>query len=257
MRCARCETFSSLLDPLLSLASAFRFEEERSTVESLLQLVRVVGVSSTSESVTSRCSADLFREGQECCDIKRFSAGADPGPGSDAAGVTLITARPLGHSEIRMMNKPPAQELRMKMRSALNLLSLVCLCAAQKKWTQDTSELDHRDKPNSKSCSNLTQVLDNWKYAIMYQVKDMLVNDHASILPEYVRIQPLSDAVGDLYKQFNTLKDNLAKLTNKFDKSMDLCFEISKTGSCRHALCLAVEMFIQLTVKVQACSLNH
>ncbi|XP_051573103.1 uncharacterized protein si:dkey-282h22.5 [Myxocyprinus asiaticus] len=106
----------------------------------------------------------------------------------------------------------------MKTRSALNLLSLVCLCAAQKKWKQDMSELDHREKPTGKSCSNLTQVLDNWKYAIMYQVKDMLVNDHASVLPEYVRIQSLSDAVGDLYKQFDTLKENLGKLTNKFDK---------------------------------------
>uniref|UniRef100_A0A673N2W4 Si:dkey-282h22.5 n=1 Tax=Sinocyclocheilus rhinocerous TaxID=307959 RepID=A0A673N2W4_9TELE len=114
----------------------------------------------------------------------------------------------------------------MRMRSALNLLSLVCLCAAQKKWTQDTSEWDNRDKPNSRSCSNLTQVLDNWKYAIMYKVKDMLVNDHASILPEYVRIQPLSDAVGDLYKQFNALKENLAKLTNKFDKVESFVDEI-------------------------------
>ncbi|KAI2665934.1 DNA polymerase IV [Labeo rohita] len=131
----------------------------------------------------------------------------------------------------------------MKVRSALNLLSLVCLCAAQKKLTQDPSEWDQRvelrfnfvgsqpdtelkEKPNSKSCSNLTQVLDNWKYAIMYQVKDMLVNDHASILPEYVRIKPLSDAVGDLYKQFNTLKDNLVKLTNKFDKVESFVDEI-------------------------------
>lgn len=35
---------------------------------------------------------------------------------------------------------------RMRMKSALNLLSLVCLCAAQKKWTQDTSEWDGRGK---------------------------------------------------------------------------------------------------------------
>uniref|UniRef100_A0A672S502 Si:dkey-282h22.5 n=1 Tax=Sinocyclocheilus grahami TaxID=75366 RepID=A0A672S502_SINGR len=116
--------------------------------------------------------------------------------------------------------------MRMRMRSALNLLSLVCLCAAEKKWTQDMSEWDNRDKPNSRSCSNLTQVLDNWKYAIMYQVKDMLVNDHASILPEYVRIQPLSDAVGDFYKQFNALKENLAELTNKFDKVESFVDEI-------------------------------
>ncbi|KAI4900540.1 hypothetical protein NFI96_026726 [Prochilodus magdalenae] len=104
----------------------------------------------------------------------------------------------------------------MRMRRALALLWLVSLCAAQKKWTQETLEL--RDKTNGKSCSNMTQVLDNWKYAIMHQVKDLLVNDHASVLPEYVRIKPLSDALGDLYNQFNTLKENLAKLTSKFDK---------------------------------------
>lgn len=33
----------------------------------------------------------------------------------------------------------------------------------------------------------------------------------------FSRIRPLSDAVGDLYRQFNTLKDDLAKLTSKFD----------------------------------------
>ncbi|KAJ0001335.1 hypothetical protein NQD34_006355 [Periophthalmus magnuspinnatus] len=101
----------------------------------------------------------------------------------------------------------------------LKLVVLTCLitmCASQR-WTQETK---------GKTCSNLTQVLDNWKFAILKHVKDMLINDHVSVLPEYSRIQPLSLALGDLYTQFNRLKEELRGLSANVDKVESVVDEI-------------------------------
>ncbi|KAK9530840.1 hypothetical protein VZT92_012318 [Zoarces viviparus] len=107
----------------------------------------------------------------------------------------------------------PSCRCRMKTAGLLLFLS-VTLSSAQKHRPEDHK---NEEKVNSRGCSNLTLVLDNWKYAIMTQVKDLLLHDHSTVLPDYGRIQPLSDALGDLYKEFNALKERLSELTDRFD----------------------------------------
>uniref|UniRef100_A0A3B4VN15 Si:ch211-76l23.4 n=1 Tax=Seriola dumerili TaxID=41447 RepID=A0A3B4VN15_SERDU len=72
------------------------------------------------------------------------------------------------------------------------------------------------EKVNMRGVANLTQVLDNWRFDILTQMKGLLQNDHQSLLPDYARIQPLSEALDDLYKEFNALKAHLGDLTEKF-----------------------------------------
>lgn len=79
---------------------------------------------------------------------------------------------------------------------------------------------DHRSdakKVSMRGCANLTNVLDNWKFAIMTQIKDLLLYDHHTVLPDYGRIHTLSGALDDLYKEFNALKERMIELTNKFE----------------------------------------
>uniref|UniRef100_A0A3P8S6Y1 Si:ch211-76l23.4 n=1 Tax=Amphiprion percula TaxID=161767 RepID=A0A3P8S6Y1_AMPPE len=82
-----------------------------------------------------------------------------------------------------------------------------------------TDEWNYRDgseRVNMRGVSNLTQVLDNWRFDILNQMRGLLQNDHQSLLPDYARIQPLSEALDDLYKEFNALKSHLGDLTEKF-----------------------------------------
>ncbi|MEQ2231934.1 hypothetical protein ILYODFUR_005770 [Ilyodon furcidens] len=103
----------------------------------------------------------------------------------------------------------------MKVAGVLLVLSVTLGAAQTQKPELDQG--DEAERMNTRGCANLTLVLDNWKYAIMTQVKDLLLNDHNIVLPDYGRIQPLSEALGNLYMEFNSLKERLADLTARFE----------------------------------------
>ena len=50
-----------------------------------------------------------------------------------------------------------------------------------------SSSVSSAQKVNGRGGANLTLVLDNWKYAIMTQVRDLLLHDHSTVLPDYGR----------------------------------------------------------------------
>ncbi|TRY60254.1 hypothetical protein DNTS_005916 [Danionella cerebrum] len=84
---------------------------------------------------------------------------------------------------------------RMNFRVILLFLSmtLVIVCGQKKRPAKEEwNYRDGSDKVSMRGVSNLTQVLDDW------------------------RIQPLSEALDDLYKEFNALKVHLGELTEKF-----------------------------------------
>ncbi|KAL6102422.1 uncharacterized protein ACO6RY_02035 [Pungitius sinensis] len=114
------------------------------------------------------------------------------------------------------------------MAPSLNVLLLVLAVATvtvlgQRRRPASTStstdEWNYRDgseRVNMRGVANLTLILDNWRFDILAQMRGLLQNDHQALLPDYARIQPLSEALDDLYKEFNALKAHLGDLTEKF-----------------------------------------
>ncbi|KAM8824418.1 uncharacterized protein ACB058_020666 [Synchiropus picturatus] len=116
--------------------------------------------------------------------------------------------------------------MEMRLNTFLVLMCMMTSCRSQK-WKKTDKNM--KELLDTRTCSNLTQVLDNWKFAIMTQVKELLIHDHASVLPEYNRIRPLSDALGELYSHFNSLKTELVQLSAKVD-SMEGFMDDLKLG---------------------------
>ncbi|XP_024127617.2 uncharacterized protein si:ch211-76l23.4 isoform X1 [Oryzias melastigma] len=119
-----------------------------------------------------------------------------------------------------------AEEQVLTMAFKLSVLVLLLAVAAVTVMAQRrrpnpkvSDEWNYRDgseQVNIRGVANLTQVLDDWRFDILRQMRGLLENDHQSLLPDYARIQPLSEALDDLYKEFNALKTHLGDLTEKF-----------------------------------------
>ncbi|XP_076608024.1 uncharacterized protein LOC143333700 [Chaetodon auriga] len=101
----------------------------------------------------------------------------------------------------------------------LAFATVTVLAQRRRPTSTTTDEWNYRDgseRVNMRGVANLTQILDNWRFDILNQMRGLLQNDHQSLLPDYARIQPLSEALDDLYKEFNSLKAHLGDLTEKF-----------------------------------------
>uniref|UniRef100_UPI0037E959A6 uncharacterized protein n=1 Tax=Semicossyphus pulcher TaxID=241346 RepID=UPI0037E959A6 len=119
----------------------------------------------------------------------------------------------------------------------LALASVTVLAQRRRPTSTTNNEWNYRDgseKVNMRNVANLTQVLDNWRFDILNQMKGLLQNDHQSLLPDYARIQPLSEALDDLYKEFNALKAHLGDLTEKFS-AIETFIDEFKAGGANNA----------------------
>ncbi|XP_053816472.1 uncharacterized protein LOC128797705 [Vidua chalybeata] len=104
------------------------------------------------------------------------------------------------------------------MARLLPLLLLAALGCAARPGRRPAAGDDGADaqRPPARGCANLTLVLDNWKFAITSQLRNLLLSDHQTVLPDYGRIPALSGALDELYRDFRGLKEQLGRLSDRF-----------------------------------------
>uniref|UniRef100_UPI00398E38F2 uncharacterized protein n=1 Tax=Pristiophorus japonicus TaxID=55135 RepID=UPI00398E38F2 len=93
---------------------------------------------------------------------------------------------------------------------------LVTLAQCKRQQTSEHWRWNYRDgadKVNINGVHSVTRLLDHWGNRIFKQVKDTMISKPQDVLPDYSRIQPLSEALGDLFKEVRSLKKRLGILT--------------------------------------------
>ncbi|XP_039571823.1 uncharacterized protein LOC120505416 isoform X2 [Passer montanus] len=148
-------------------------------------------------------------------------ARCQPQPGKGGAGAAGARAgeRSAAAAPRRRHLPCPAGGQQPQGRGAMARLLPVLLlaalgCAARRPAAWDGGA--DAQRPPARGCANLTLVLDNWKFAITSQLRNLLLSDHQTVLPDYGRIPALSGALDELYRDFRGLKEQLGRLSERF-----------------------------------------
>uniref|UniRef100_A0A8V1AIR8 Uncharacterized protein n=1 Tax=Gallus gallus TaxID=9031 RepID=A0A8V1AIR8_CHICK len=86
-----------------------------------------------------------------------------------------------------------------------------------------------------RGCANLTLILDNWRFAITSQLRNLLLFHHHTVLPDYGRIRALSGALDELYEDFSALKEQLGRLSGRFVEVEAFVDQLSRSPGPRTA----------------------
>ncbi|XP_072348671.1 uncharacterized protein [Scyliorhinus torazame] len=142
---------------------------------------------------------------QQLCQLEkqRTTQAQNPGKGE-------ICPREFTEKLIRKQRSKRASGFRMKF--PLGLLTLF-LALAQTSQHGRWNYRDGADRVNINGVRSVTRLLDHWGNRIFKHVKDTMISDPQTVLPDYSRIQPLSEALDDLFKEVRALKKRIADLT--------------------------------------------
>ncbi|XP_046785197.1 uncharacterized protein LOC123575613 isoform X1 [Gallus gallus] len=122
------------------------------------------------------------------------------------------------------------------MARLLPLLLLAALGAAAKLKRQPAAWDERADAGRApRGCANLTLILDNWRFAITSQLRNLLLFHHHTVLPDYGRIRALSGALDELYEDFSALKEQLGRLSGRFVEVEAFVDQLSRSPGPRTA----------------------
>ncbi|XP_066563682.1 uncharacterized protein LOC136751824 [Amia ocellicauda] len=76
---------------------------------------------------------------------------------------------------------------------------------------------DGADWVSVRAVRSVTRVLDHWGNRIFTEVKNLLHSQPNSVLPDYSRVRPLSESLGDLFREVTLLQRRLSELSQRLD----------------------------------------